>query len=377
MSSPEQPAHPLPLSKAEKQLARNLTQLLRHGKPRKLTSLRPDGFVSLAEVQTVPAFATLTVPLAHAIVAEDNKQRFALRHEGSEVASVADGTNVAGWWMRANQGHTLTGLDPEQLLKRIEDSSQLPCVVHGTYLAAWPTIRTLGLSRMKRNHVHFASGLPGGVGPKVISGMRASAEVLVYVDAAKAMQLGVVFFVSENGVILTPGVGPQGTVPPEAFAQVIDAATGTDLLLQDGSSALASMPAGAAEEASELPEGDANSASEVATGNIIGNKRKGKGNGNRNGKGMGKGKGDLLNLISRKGKGKGGGSKGGKGRKGSWPEFLGQPGDAAVKAIAAAAPGLKVMKVPEGSMVTMDHRLDRVRVYVGSDGKVTRPPHLG
>lgn len=92
------------------------------------------------------------------------------------------------------------------------------------------------------------------------------------------------------------------------------------------------------------------------------------------GKGKGNGKGDLFLRLP----GKEGGSKGGKGSgKGSWPELVGQPGDAAVKAISAAAPGLKVMKVSEGSMVTMDHRLDRVRVYVGSDGKVVRPPHLG
>jgi len=104
MSSLSESTHPLPLTKAEKQLARNLTQLLRHGKPRKLASLRPDGFVSLAEVLTVPAFTTLTVPLAHAIVAEDNKQRFALRHEGSDgVASGASsGAGAAGWSIQSS-----------------------------------------------------------------------------------------------------------------------------------------------------------------------------------------------------------------------------------------------------------------------------------
>jgi hypothetical protein len=91
------------------------------------------------------------------------------------------------------------------------------------------------------------------------------------------------------------------------------------------------------------------------------------------GNGKGKGKGGPLLRLPGKGKGNGGG----KGSKGSWPELVGQTGDAAVSAISAAAPGLKVMKVPEGAMVTMDHRLDRVRVYVGTDGKVVRPPKLG
>jgi 2'-phosphotransferase len=33
-----------------------------------------------------------------------------------------------------------------------------PMALHGTYLAAWQTIATDGLSRMKRNHIHLASG---------------------------------------------------------------------------------------------------------------------------------------------------------------------------------------------------------------------------
>ena len=33
--------------------------------------------------------------------------------------------------------------------------------------------------------------------------------------------------------------------------------------------------------------------------------------------------------------------------------------------------------VPEGSIVTMDYRLDRVRVYVDGAGKVVRAPSFG
>lgn len=37
--------------------------------------------------------------------------------------------------------------------------------VHGSYLRNWGSIQQLGLSRMKRTHIHLASGLPeeGGV----------------------------------------------------------------------------------------------------------------------------------------------------------------------------------------------------------------------
>jgi 2'-phosphotransferase len=215
------------LSRDEKQLARRLTQLLRHGKPRKLP-LRPDGFVQLQAVRNVPGFSSIDHRLAAAIVAEDNKQRFALEQSD-------DGE----WWIRANQGHTVQGLNDDELLTRIVDPDEIPVVVHGTYHAAWPLIRAQGLSRMKRNHVHFAKGLPKEKG--VISGMRATAEILIYLDARKALAHGVELFESANGVVLTPGLGARGIVPTECFERVVDARTGEVLL--DGALPMSSLQA--------------------------------------------------------------------------------------------------------------------------------------
>lgn len=84
------------------------------------------------------------------VVAGCSKQRFSLaeNQEGQEM-------------IRANQGHTITSVDEEQLLTRIESAEQCPsCVVHGTYHSCWPAIREQGLSRMSRTHVHMAKGLP-------------------------------------------------------------------------------------------------------------------------------------------------------------------------------------------------------------------------
>jgi len=55
--------------------------------------------------------------------------------------------------------------------------------------------------------------------------MRKSAELYIYVDSARAMAEGIVFFKSSNGVILTAGLGPEGMVPPSCFSQVIVAST--------------------------------------------------------------------------------------------------------------------------------------------------------
>jgi 2'-phosphotransferase len=70
---------------------------------------------------------------------------------------------------------------------------------------------------MKRNHIHFAKGLPGDSG--VISGMRQNAEVRIYIDVAKAMNAGYEFFESSNGVILCPG-DENGTLPSKFFNKV-------------------------------------------------------------------------------------------------------------------------------------------------------------
>jgi hypothetical protein len=62
--------------------------------------------------------------------------------------------------------------------------------------------------------------------------------------------------------------------------------------------------------------------------------------------------------------------------KDQWPELVGKPVDEAVAAIKKDSPGLNVISVPQGGMVTMDYRLDRVRVF-HKDGAVSGAPRLG
>ncbi|CAM9204791.1 unnamed protein product [Ectocarpus fasciculatus] len=75
----------------------------------------------------------------------------------------------------------------------------------------------------------------------------------------------------------------------------------------------------------------------------------------------------------------------------TWKECVGMDVEEAVEMIKAARPDLrKVAKVPEashlkrhlshripGSMVTMDMRSDRVRIYYDTNNIVTRPPRVG
>ncbi|CAB1325036.1 unnamed protein product [Coregonus sp. 'balchen'] len=71
--------------------------------------------------------------------------------------------------------------------------------IHGSYLRLWPSIRSQGLSRMNRTHIHLALGLPGEDG--VISE-------------------GIQFFWSENSVLLTPG-DTEGKLHPRYFSRAL------------------------------------------------------------------------------------------------------------------------------------------------------------
>ena len=82
-------------------------------------------------------------------------------------------------------GHVLDFQTINPDLTPLTDACAYETVVHGTYLRFWEQIRRSGgLSRMRRNHIHFAAGLPGEDG--VISGMRQDCNVLIYVDVEKA-----------------------------------------------------------------------------------------------------------------------------------------------------------------------------------------------
>lgn len=150
------------------------------------------------------------------VVSDSDKQRFAL--------ITIDGKE----YVRANQGHSFPVPDLE--LKRITKVEDIPTgensaegvVVHGTYRSAWKLIKQSGLSKMTRNHIHFAIGTPGE--SHVISGMRSTCQVLIYVDVAKAIADGIDFFLSENQVVLSGG-NAEGFIPPTYFKAVLDAET--------------------------------------------------------------------------------------------------------------------------------------------------------
>jgi pyruvate/2-oxoglutarate dehydrogenase complex dihydrolipoamide dehydrogenase (E3) component len=65
----------------------------------------------------------------------------------------------------------------------------------------------------------------------------------------------------------------------------------------------------------------------------------------------------------------------------SWPELVGKTEKEAQEAISKERPELDICVMPESSMphaiVTMDHRIGRVRIFVDDDRKVTETPNCG
>lgn len=182
------------------------------------------------------------------IVEENDKQRFTMVPVSEVEESEGQQTPLASsdpkdYLIRANQGHSLK-VEAEDLLHPITSENLPETAVHGTTHAAWPLIvASGGLKPMGRNHVHFASGLPAGfksiidqsstdVAAPVISGMRKSSTVLMFLDIDKAMEAGIKFWLSDNGVILTEG-NEDGIVPLDFFKRVEDR-TGEGVLLEDG-----------------------------------------------------------------------------------------------------------------------------------------------
>ncbi|KAI8921953.1 tRNA 2'-phosphotransferase 1-like protein [Powellomyces hirtus] len=193
-------------------VSKALSYVLRHGAEKVNIPIRSDGYVLVSDLAKHPPLRNVSLADIQKIVASNEKQRFALREEPRV------GTAGTVWLIRANQGHSVqVSIEMHQILT----ATEAPVVIHGTFLPSWGTICQQGLKPMTRQHIHFAAGLPGK-DAGVISGMRKSCDVYIYIDMPKALASGIPFFRSANNVILSPG-NERGVILPEFFAKVEDA----------------------------------------------------------------------------------------------------------------------------------------------------------
>jgi len=186
-------------------ISKMFSYVLRHAAHKLDVRIRKDGFVRLREIMKLRNFKPYNLEELMAVAYFDDKERYTMVRE-------FDGELL----IRANQGHTMKVVESDLLLEVINEGDQVSECVHGTYLVHWPFIKTQGLSKVARNHIHLANGLPED---GKIRGMRNTAELFVYIDVVKAMADGVVFYRSKNDVILTPGY--DGWLPVKYFQRAI------------------------------------------------------------------------------------------------------------------------------------------------------------
>ncbi|KAI9672697.1 MAG: hypothetical protein M1831_000132 [Alyxoria varia] len=220
----------------------------------------------------------------------------------NDTALTSKDPNSQNYLIRANQGHSFKVSDEGLHAPITLQAGNLPdFVVHGTRKEVWPKILASGgLKPMRRRHVHFATGVPepvsrvvgdvdvlaeglgrlgskdgdgnggGTEGPKVedagehaaagandgeevaalrddkdsplvLSGMRNTSTLLIFLDLKKALKRGgggvgegevvVKFWMSANGVVLSEG-NEEGIVPMEFFSKVVE--KGGAVLVRDG-----------------------------------------------------------------------------------------------------------------------------------------------
>ncbi|THU88847.1 phosphotransferase KptA/Tpt1, partial [Dendrothele bispora CBS 962.96] len=179
-------------------ISKTMSYLLRHGGGEKI-NMRSDGFVPVKSLVRLshPSMKGINFSALEMIVKKDNKRRFVLSYETRAAGSSGQ---VESCWIRANQGHSLV---------------KIPMAVHGTSEKAWQSISASGLSKMARNHIHMAQGL----GVDGVVSIRNNSRILIYVNVEKALASRIPFYLSQNGVVLSPG-NENGIIAPDFFERV-------------------------------------------------------------------------------------------------------------------------------------------------------------
>ena len=161
-----------------------MSLVLRH-KPETIgLELDAEGWASVADLVSGSG-GKLTEDIVRRIVAESDKQRFALSPDGTEI--------------RANQGHSIAvdlGLEPREPPERL---------FHGTAARFLESIRAAGLEPRSRQYVHLSVDAASAE----VVGARHGTPVVLTIDSAGLHRDGYALFLSRNGVWLTEAVSAR------------------------------------------------------------------------------------------------------------------------------------------------------------------------
>jgi len=165
-------------------LSKFLSLVLRHDPARIGLILDDNGWVAVATLLDAAQRHGVALDQAtlQQIIAENDKQRFALSADGLRI--------------RASQGHSVA------VNLALEPVAPPELLYHGTASRFLESIRQAGLEKRSRQHVH----LSGEHNTAVAVGRRHGQPVVLIVRAGEMAAAGFSFFRSENGIWLTDHV---------------------------------------------------------------------------------------------------------------------------------------------------------------------------
>ncbi len=164
-----------------------LSLVLRHRPERIGIVLDSQGWVPVAQLleRCAASGFSITEEELIEVVTTNPKQRFSFSEDGRRI--------------RANQGHSV------QVDLKLEPLAPPPVLYHGTTDKFLPAIKTQGLKRMSRHHVHLSPDRATAVDV----GGRRGRPVVLLVDANQMQADGHLFYRSDNNVWLTERVPPE------------------------------------------------------------------------------------------------------------------------------------------------------------------------
>ena len=181
-------------------IGRTITRILRHELDNYIHD--EEGYVDLdLLLKSNKIFDGVNFEDIKRIVASDNKTRFSLNFMENKI------------FIRANQGHSSGNLNDSNMLTLID--KQITGCYHATYINNLDSIKKNGISRMKRRHIHIAES------DEAKSGKRLSCNVKILINMELAINDGIKFYRSENGVILTKG-DKNGLLLPKYFLDIVN-----------------------------------------------------------------------------------------------------------------------------------------------------------
>jgi putative RNA 2'-phosphotransferase len=177
-----------------KRISKFLSLLLRHQPETIGLNLDENGWANVDELIHKSKNRRMNFSLSdlEKVVAENDKQRFSFNEDKTKI--------------RANQGHSIKNINLE--FEAIEPPENL---YHGTVGKFLDSIKTSGLQKMSRQHVHLSEDLITAT--KV--GSRRGKPIILVINSGLMFREGYEFYKSKNGVWLTDQV-------PNKFIQFKD-----------------------------------------------------------------------------------------------------------------------------------------------------------